>query len=185
MKIISDEFPLILFENYVIPTKEEKDFIISDIVSRKENYNDNNFGANNVEVVCDYNNFLKKLYEKYVETCRQILNPFTIHESNIDMPWTYCTNQYDHIHAWHNHMKSSTINCVYYLQIPNCEGGQLEIEYDGKRLDFYPKEYDLIIFPNFLDHAPRRPYCDEYRISINLEIRCNEPSKYIFANFLN
>lgn len=183
--LISEYFPIILIENFSVPTKEQKDFIVKSIVRKKEKNNDNNSGANNVKVTDDYDNFIKNTYNKFVSTSKEILNPFTISKNNSTQAWTYCTNQYDHIHVWHNHITTSTINSVYYLQVPNCGGGQLEIEYNNKRLDYLPKENDFIIFPNFINHAPRRPFCDQYRISINFEIACEENSKQIFSKILN
>jgi len=184
-KLIFDGVPIILFENFIIPKENEKKYIVNDIEFRKKRNNDNNNGKNNVKVLCDYNNFIKKLYEKFILTSKKTLNTFSIHENNSEQAWTYCTNQDDIHHVWHNHINTSTINSVYYLQVPNCGGGQLEIQYKNKRFDFHPKEYDFIIFPDFLDHAPRRPYCKEYRISINLELLCNEDSEKIFSNILN
>ena len=38
--------------------------------------------------------------------------------------------------------------------------------------------------PNYLKHAPRQPLSDEYRISINVEIICNEDPDDIFIDYI-
>ena len=79
---------------------------------------------------------------------------------------------------------TATINAVFYLQVPKSSGGQLDFKYQDKYIGFFPKENDLLIFPNFLNHAPKKSHSEDYRVSINQEIRCVESSEYIFSNIL-
>ena len=174
-------FPVILLNNFMRPSAEEKTDLINQIIEPKIKLNNNRGGAVSTQVEYESNSFLDKIYAKYIKTCQELLNPFTFHPDTAETAWTYCTNQDDTKHVWHNHIKSSTINSVYYLQIPHCEGNQLEIEYRGNRIDFHPREDDFLIFPNYINHAPMRPHSKEFRISINFEILCREKAEDIFA----
>jgi len=84
------------------------------------------------------------------------------------------------VEMWHNHINSSTINAVYYLNIPKKDNVTIDFELNKKLLTYKIKNYDLIIFPDNLNHKPNRCYNDGYRISINMEIICNETSEHIF-----
>jgi hypothetical protein len=177
-------FPVLLFENFIKPSKKEREIILEDIISKKVRTNNNEDGTHNWPVEKDYNNFLKKLYYKTLSTAKKNLNPF------YDLEWnkkshTYCTNINDNNLVWHNHLMTATINAVFYLQVPKSSGGQLDFKYQDKYIGFFPKENDLLIFPNFLNHAPKKSESEDYRVSINQEIRCVESSEYIFSNILS
>ena len=73
---------------------------------------------------------------------------------------------------------SDKINSVLYLE--TVEGKGIEFENNGEHLYIEPKDYDLLIFPDFLNHLPRISE-DKRRISFNMELRCNENSQDIFA----
>ena len=174
-------FPIILINDFINPSAQEKKDLIKQITAPKIKSNNNDGGAVNTSVDYESNSLLDRIYDKYVDTCHEVLKPFTLHHDTSNIAWTYCTNDQDTKHVWHNHTKSSTINSVYYLQIPHCEGNQLEIEYKGNRVDFHPRENDFLIFPNYINHAPMKPRSKEFRISINFELLCNEKAEDIFA----
>ena len=83
---------------------------------------------------------------------------------------------------WHNHLNTSTINGVYYLNIPENDYVTIDFGLNGNIYTRKVNNYDLIIFPNYLNHKPNRCYKDGYRISINMEITCKESAEYIFNN---
>ena len=170
--------PIFVLNNFYRPTKKEKESLIKQIEKPKNKFNDNDFGAHNVEF--KNNKFNKKMYLKFLKVCKQILQPFTLHKNNNTKSFVYCINKFDYNHVWHNHSKTCTINSVYYLKVPKTKGNQLEMECNGTRFDFFPKENDFIIFPRYINHAPKKPESDEYRISINFELLCNEPAEKIF-----
>ena len=177
-------FPVLLFENFMKPSKKEKEVILEDIIIKKIRTNNNEDGKHNYFVEKDHNDFLKKLYNKTLSTARKNLNQFTDLEWN-KRSYTYCTNIHDNNLVWHNHLLTSTINAVFYLKVPKSSGGQLDLKYQDKHIGFFPKENDLLVFPNFLNHAPKKPESLDYRVSINQEIKCVESSEYIFSNILS
>ena len=172
------KLPLFILNNFYVPSQKEKQFLIDKIVIPKIKFNNNNYGEHNVEFVDKL--FNKIMYQKFINVSKQLLNNFTLHKNNNNKAYVYCTNKNDYHHVWHDHKNTCSINSVYYLKIPSEEKGQLEIEHEGNRFDFFPKENDFIIFPSYLKHAPKKPNTEEYRISINFELLCNEKTEDIF-----
>ena len=78
--------------------------------------------------------------------------------------------------GWHNHKKSATINSVIYLQI---QDKGISFRHNNKQIYLKPNNGDMLIFPAFLDHYPV-PSKKDKRISINLELICNENEREIF-----
>ena len=150
-------------------SKEVVDDIKIDILKTRHNQ-DYNF-----EVFTKYKN---RLYDIFIKQSKRILKKFTLKDENFSL-WCYYT---DHTYykgdTWHNHIDTSTINAVLYLK--TVDGKGIEFEHDGKTTYVEPKDFDLLIFPNYLNHRPLTSDT-ETRISLNMELRCNETSKEIFS----
>ena len=103
---------------------------------------------------------------------------FTLKDTNFRL-WCLHTDQtFCEGDVWHNHIKSSTINGVLYLKTVKNKG--IEFENNGDKTYVEPIDFDLVIFPNFLNHRPLLSK-DKTRISLNMEIRCNENVNEIFS----
>jgi hypothetical protein len=129
----------------------------------------------------DYNSFLKKLYNSYLLSCFKLFGHFTLSKQNKSICWAYCSNKTDYNSYWHDHKKSSTINAVYYINIPQNSRGPLFLRNlknnnEYQVFSYFPKNYDLIIFPDYLEHKPIPPSSSEYRVCINMEIMCESAS---------
>jgi hypothetical protein len=118
---------------------------------------------------------LDKLYSIFIDCSKKILKPFTL-KDNILKVWCYITDENYNTTGWHNHKKSATINAVIYLQTKN-KG----IFFKHEKEVFYvkPDDGDMLIFPAFLEHRPEPSFTNK-RISLNLELQCNEMEKEIF-----
>jgi len=128
----------------------------------------------NFEVFTEYKD---KLYNIFIEESKKVLNEFTLKDENFRL-WCYYTDQsYHKGNTWHNHIKTSTINGVLYLKTVKDTG--IEFEHIGKTTYIEPEDFDLLIFPDYLNHRPLTSNT-EPRISLNIELRCNETSKEIF-----
>ena len=123
-----------------------------------------------------------------------MLNNFTLRDEDFKV-WCYLTDEnYSQGDTWHNHIRTSTINGVLYLQ--TVRGGGIEIctdynvnikydipdeEYNRENIKYIrPNNFDLLIFPNFMDHRPIIPKSKKKRISFNMELMCKESSHTIF-----
>jgi len=145
---------------------------------------DDNNECSNFPLVDTENNDFKKLYQEFLNISKKTFGAFQLHSNNNETCWGVLTNKTRYFDGVHSHIKSSTINSVYYVNIPESNNKYFECgisfswpdaTIDNKKEIFYyrPKNNDLIIFPNYLKHEPMNNSSEEYRISINMEIKCN------------
>lgn len=121
-----------------------------------------------------------RLYERYYKEAQAILGPFTLSPRSSSSCWAYVTNKDHYRQGIHNHLRTSTINAVYYLNVPvteNYRDATISF-YDTDRrtelLCYKPHSNDLVIFPDYLNHEPNDCPTEDYRLSINMEIICEE-----------
>ena len=180
MNKIYDEFPVFLIENFYYIDSKRKKNLIETILKNKELFYDKN-KSNNFLIKIDDENFFEELYKKFYELCEKNFL-FTPNIKSSNNCWSYVSDNTNFNEVWHNHLNTSTINGVYYLNIPENDNVTIDFELNGNIYTRKVNNYDLIVFPNYLNHRPNRCYEDGYRISINMEIICNESSEYIFNN---
>ena len=157
---------------------------------RKELYNSlvrlhhtHDYGSlnNNMEINGEFPNEIKSFF---VNKCSEVYGNFTILDDPRSTAWAYMINK-----DWyrgefvHDHMSSCTYVGVYYLNVPKCEDkyeGCLKLYNYGLHnygrdvvvCDyFFPKNDQLIIFESDLIHSITQSKTEEFRISINLELR--------------
>lgn len=138
-------------------------------------------------------NYRQYLYDMFIKHSRRLLNNFTLRDTDFKL-WCYYTDSSYYLgDTWHNHINTSTINGVLYLNVVKGCGIEFNTDYNDTHKSnisnekynrnnikyIEPNNFDLLIFPNFIDHRPLISK-DKRRISFNLEIRCNESSKKIF-----
>ena len=119
----------------------------------------------------------ENLYTMLIRICTKHLNTFTISDYNFKL-WCYYSDDKFNTGNWHNHINTATINAVLYLKVPKNNRG-IDFRHNQTIYNYKPKSGDLIIFPDFLDHYPY-PSFHKPRISLNLELKCNEHSREIF-----
>jgi hypothetical protein len=180
--VLNSNFPIFLYENYFILDAFQQKKLTEHILNIKKM--DTTSGKANIQIPPDNFNILKTIFHKFTETLTSDFFCSIDFYKTKENYWTYCTNRFDIAYVWHNHLRTSTMHSVYYLNVPCGSGGELDFEYNGKFFSYKPKRYDLIIMPDFLNHAPRQPLSDEYRISINMEAYCTQSSQIILQNFI-
>ena len=119
--------------------------------------------------------YIDTLYKIFIDCAKKILRPFTIKDNNFKV-WCYMTDNMYNDTGWHDHKKSATINSVIYLQI---QDKGISFKQGNEQMYFKPDNGDMLIFPSSLDHNPE-PSTNDKRISLNLELLCNENEKEIF-----
>ena len=164
---------------YVVSLKEQLQLIESELTKELINQRPAKmpFGEYNFQVKSKYNQYLYKLF---LEASTKLLNKFTLKDENFKTWCSISDNQFD-ITCWHNHSNTSTINGVIYLKITKEEKG-INFLIDNEVKNFIPRQFDLVIFPNYLNHCPLVSKTEEKRISLNLELRCKEKVTDIFDN---
>ena len=167
-----------------------RDELIDDIILSRSNRRE---GSYNFEVNTKHN---KYLYDLFIERSKRLLNKFTLKDTDFKL-WCYYTDKDSpQWSRWHNHYYTTTINGVLYLEAVKGYGLEVCTDYNETYLRDLPVElyinrekkyielnnYDLLIFPDFLEHRPLVPPRDKHqrRITLNFEVRCNESSKEIF-----
>jgi len=152
-----------------------------------ENYyiktNNNSFFMDN-----KYDNFVKYLYSIFLNECENLFGKLELSCENKTGAWVYVSNKNEYRSRIHNHVKTSTINSVYYLNVPSNKSGGIGFYNDNKIIHTHqPVNDELLIFPNYLEHQPLISMTEEYRIAINLEIICNNvwnEEKYDSSKFV-
>ena len=155
--------------------QNKKEEIVKDILKAKHEAKDYRTQGYNFEVFTKYNDYL---YDLFIEKSKKLLNTFTIKDSQLKV-WCYFTGLGNHVKdIWHNHTRTSNINSVIYLETIKNYG----IKFENGKESWYvePENFDLLIFPGFLNHLPITSNTQQ-RISLNLELKCNEKDKDIFG----
>ena len=115
------------------------------------------------------------LYNIFINEAKKNLNKFTLKSVDLEI-WCYISDNEFNDTGWHNHTEKATINCVMYLITQN-KG--IDFKLNNEELHLKPKDNEMLIFPAFLMHYPH-PSKTEKRITLNLELLCNETDKEIF-----
>lgn len=120
------------------------------------------------------NKLLISLYNQFFKYCEYKFNKIDVlKEPEI---WCLCTNKDNWKSYIHDHIETSTINAVYYLNVPQIDYkkvGCLKLFHNNKWFSYLPSNNELLIFPNYLKHDTEYHKTDDFRISINMEILCN------------
>lgn len=111
----------------------------------------------------EINNFL---IPKYLEI---IKNNYYIGKSlgPIQSPAIYLQSAKETINEFHTHIESSILTCVFYLCLPEEEGG-IELNLPPSYNYILQPQLDkLYIFPSYISHRPLGQKSKDLRISIN------------------
>ena len=113
------------------------------------------------------------LYNKFLDLAKEVFGPFTLSTKHKHWCWANVYNKDTFRSNMHTHELTSTINAVFYLNIPQTDeptGSGLMVGYDGQEHIFLPDNCDLVIMPSWMGHGPMAHNSTENRISINMEI---------------
>jgi hypothetical protein len=179
MKKIFKDLDIYSIKNY-LGKVEDKEGIIKCIQENQRMYLDLKYGYD-FALYKDYNNFFNNYYDKIFNDCRKIFN-FTPSENNIKVCLSYLSDKLNYAEQWHNHIKTGTITIIYYLNIPkNKTSINFLCEKNERLFTYRPVTDEALILPSYLYHKPNRCYYDGYRVSINVDILCEETSKELFS----
>jgi len=175
---INENFPVLIWKNFEI-LEDSKRLELMDVVLENKARNHHRVGGS-FKIDQDPTSFFQELYLKFFDTANEFFGGLNVLPKNSSMCWSYSSNDVDHGPGMiHNHIHTSTINSVYYLNIPDSatlENGSIQFFLDDQTFSYRPNRFDLVVFPNFLDHRINYLNDPEYRISINMEILCeNNP----------
>jgi hypothetical protein len=160
---------LIVCERFFVLNQQQKESFIKNALHSWENKKYNNaVGDNTLFTGCEIE--CKQIYDKFLDVLKTNFFIEQDKEKSVNTPWLYLSTKYNFSEEWHDHINTSSFHCVYYANVPDAKGGELEYEIDGIIYSYKPKNYDLIIMPNYLNHRPRVCESSEPRIAINMEM---------------
>jgi hypothetical protein len=118
------------------------------------------------------------LYNTFKHICNTVFENLDISIYNRTICWANVYNKNTYRSNLHHHLRTSSINSVFYLQVPidkmenSC--GLRVITKDHLDQVFIPEELDLVIMPSWMPHEPLPHNSQFNRIAINMEIACNQ-----------
>ncbi len=147
------------------------------------------FGYNGGRNIClDYidnpiiKNFSQQLYDIFFMCSEQVFGKLDLSTDNSCASWANLSNCNYYLANIHNHEKTATINGVFYFNMPQNCGGELDFYNNKKEIihSILPKHNQLVIFPGLLHHKNRFCNSENFRISINVEILCKNSIKILY-----
>lgn len=180
-------FPIFLIKNFIVVGENYKKKIIGVILDNMNyHYNVRKKSGYNFPIRSSPDNFFLDTYDKFYGISTSLFGKLTPVEDCRGCH-SYVTNSNGFgINRLHNHIQTSTISACYYFNIPkksiNDESSISFISWElNTELIYRPSIFDLIIFPNYLDHKINYSPHKENRITITMEIKCEEKSVDIFS----
>lgn len=170
---MNNPIPILSVPDFFTPKNRQE---LIDIVIKNKNLEKS---PDNISfpIIEDPSKQFTELYKKFYKLCDEYYT-FTKSPESSEKVFAYCSDKENCAASWHNHMESSTINAVYYLNIPG--ETSIDFQFNESELTYSPIQDELIIFPNYLEHKPNKCTGEGYRISINMEIICEESPNEIF-----
>jgi hypothetical protein len=145
--------------------------MIDTVLSQKDTANYH--GGYTFHVQDSFGDF-KILYNFFFNTVINLFGNVKLSPTHKTWCWANVYNKESFRTNAHNHIKTSSINSVYYLKMPKDVGddeGGLNLYPPGlEPIQFQPDEGDLLIMPNNTVHEPLLHNSMDYRISVNMEM---------------
>ena len=116
----------------------------------------------------EYNSIISEAFSKIVHEnfeVSKLLKPIKT--------WIYAQTDRYWSSVWHNHVNTSSINAVYYIDPPK-RGGGLNLRLYGTEHIIHPEPNIIYIFPYWLEHRPLPQEDSAWRISVNIEYMCSQ-----------
>ena len=128
---------------------------------------DVNIGGYNTEYVDEaYRRTIERAFLNVIEDTFDVSAPFEPVRT-----WIYVQNKEHYNAVWHNHVNTSTVTGVYYIDPPKKSGG-LNLRMEGAEAVIHPVANKLYMFPCWLEHRPLPQDDEDWRISVNIEYFC-------------
>lgn len=127
--------------------------------------------SNGYNVKLDTTPELQTLWRIFTRVSDQLFcNLEVIEDEKFGEAWAYVQNSERNYSIWHNHLYTSSINGVYYSNVPD-PTGTLSLGHLQKEYILEPKQGTLYIWPGWMNHKPNpQENSLEPRVSINVEL---------------
>ena len=171
IKQINPNYP-IFHTSFDIPRREEM------VASVIEQHLQQKYDQGNLNFCLKKELWFDNLYQDHLNIATSLFGELQLHNSNSRNCWAYVNNKNFFKSSIHDHIRTSVIISVYYLSIPQTssddEGAICFYTFQNEEIfKFKPMTGDMIIFPYYFKHMPLQSHTCDYRIAINMEIKCN------------
>jgi hypothetical protein len=156
--------PLLIFEGPILNCYE-KQKISNDLLKIHKEKEIDQYSF----VVPFENIFFDKLFSEIENICVILFKENAKLMSHNKRMCCYCSNSIDFATKWHNHPDSSC-SFIYYLNVPDSEGGEILFEHENNIFSFKPTSGIIICFPSYVKHVPRPSNSIDYRIALNINV---------------
>lgn len=164
----SVDIPLVLSTKIIESDADMRQRMIACIeqqLTRDPNYH----GGYTFEVKDPCNDFAR-LYNTFFSIVTNIFGPFNLSVKQRNYCWANVYNVDSYRSNLHHHLRTSSVNGIFYLNVPKDSGGGLRLIYQEQESIFMPDNLDLVIMPSWMPHEPLPVSSKENRIAINMEI---------------
>lgn len=130
---------------------------------------------------CDL--FFVELVRSFTDICERIFKPYIVDVSIYrNIIWCYRSCGDDYSSVFHDHTRTATINGVYYHQTNVGDGISFCLKNNSfdNIFTYYVEENELLIFPDYVRHAPIKPSGNRIRYSLNMEIPTIKPYNSLY-----
>jgi hypothetical protein len=138
-------------------------------------------GGNNYPIIkSNHDLFFVRFVNKFQNTCERLFKSCTVDISRYrNVIWCYRSYGNNYSSDFHDHVRSSTVNAVYYHQINDGDGINF-LTTNNEVFTYHVNKDELLIFPDYVKHAPNKPSGNKIRYSLNIELPTLEPSNLLF-----
>ena len=171
---------VISIKDFYYPDKDQKESVIS-VLEQNRKYANYNEGMN-FPIIDTKDLFFANLYDQFFLKCKSIFGDFKLSLKNSRTCHCYLDRKRYYLPSvYHNHISTSTINGVYYLDVGEGDSISFIDDESDKEEVYYVSTGELLIFANHLVHKPNRPTHNGIRYSLNMEIKTDESAEEIFS----
>jgi hypothetical protein len=167
------EIPHLLSTN-LIPCDDQMQERMVACIEQQLTRNPNYHGGYTFEVKDPCHDFAK-VYNTFFNIVKDIFGQFNLSVKQRNYCWANVYNSENYRSNLHDHLRTSSVNAIFYLNIPNESGGGLRLVYEDQDLVYMPDNFELLIMPSWLLHEPMPVNSLHNRIAINMEIATIEP----------
>lgn len=148
------------------PLLQERMFAcIEQQLTRNPNYH----GGYTFEVKDPCNDFAK-VYNTFFSIVSDTFGPFNLSTKQRNYCWANVYNKDTYRSNLHHHLRTSSVNGIFYVNIPSNVDGGLRLVYEDQDMMFIPENLDLVIMPSWMPHEPMPVDSLQNRVAINMEI---------------
>jgi|TARA_R100000482_G_C5084755_1_gene127830 hypothetical protein len=179
-KLVDSYFKIYSVKNFYIIKNQSKRKKISENIMANMFIHLPDCKGYSFPIETDPHPIFNKIYKKFLSTCEKHFSSVTLSDKNNTTTWCYLSNINSLPTEYHDHIKSSTINGVYYFEVN--KNDSLSFKDDNREFRYNVEENELLIFPNYVQHKPIRTTGSNARVSLNMEIITLEDVNDIFTD---